>query len=117
MRVFKTKAFSRFARKEGIEDNLLWEVVERAEQGNIDADLGGGVIKQRIPRLGEGRDHVVFERLCCFVQDTDLFLYMVLPNMRKKTFNRMNTKSSKKWLTRCFRIQMKKYRKQSNGER
>ena len=27
----------------------------RAEHGQIDADLGGGVIKQRIARLGAGR--------------------------------------------------------------
>jgi len=29
--------------------------VDRAEQGLIDADLGGGVIKQRIARPGAGR--------------------------------------------------------------
>jgi len=33
----------------------LWNAVERAEQGQIDADLGGGVIKQRIARPGEGK--------------------------------------------------------------
>ncbi|MDP2098163.1 MAG: type II toxin-antitoxin system RelE/ParE family toxin [Methylobacter sp.] len=29
--------------------------MERAEQGQIDADLGGGVIKQRIARPGGGK--------------------------------------------------------------
>jgi hypothetical protein len=29
--------------------------VSRAEQGHIDADLGSGIIKQRIPRRGQGR--------------------------------------------------------------
>jgi hypothetical protein len=29
--------------------------VDRAENGLIDADLGGGVIKQRIARRGQGR--------------------------------------------------------------
>jgi hypothetical protein len=29
--------------------------IERAERGLIDADLGGGVIKQRVARPGEGR--------------------------------------------------------------
>jgi hypothetical protein len=33
----------------------LREAVARAEKGQIDADLGGGVIKQRIARLGQGR--------------------------------------------------------------
>lgn len=31
------------------------EVHQRAEQGLIDADLGGGVIKQRIARPGQGK--------------------------------------------------------------
>jgi len=54
-RIFKTKWFQRFARKQGIEDAALLEAVARAEKGQIDANLGGGVIKQRIPRPGEGR--------------------------------------------------------------
>jgi len=33
----------------------LREAVTRAEKGQIDADLGGGVIKQRIARPGHGR--------------------------------------------------------------
>jgi hypothetical protein len=53
--VFKTKWFHRFARKEGIDDAALLEAVARAEGGQIDADLGGGVIKQRIARPGQGR--------------------------------------------------------------
>lgn len=55
MRVFKNAWFERFARKEKISAEALWEVVERAEQGQIDADLGGGVIKQRIARPGGGK--------------------------------------------------------------
>lgn len=55
MRVFKNKAFARFARKSDIEDPDLWEAVDRAQRGLVDADLGGGVIKQRIARLGAGR--------------------------------------------------------------
>src|SRR5437660_12214531 len=34
---------------------MLREAVARAEQGGIDADLGGGVIKQRIARPGHGK--------------------------------------------------------------
>lgn len=54
-RIFKTKWFQRFARNQGIEDAALVEAVARAEKGQIDANLGGGVIKQRIARPGEGR--------------------------------------------------------------
>jgi hypothetical protein len=55
VRVFKTKWFERFARRERIADEALREAVARAERGLIDADLGGGVIKQRVARPGEGR--------------------------------------------------------------
>lgn len=55
MRIFKDKWFSRFARQNRIAERDLCEAVERAERGLIDADLGGGVIKQRIPRPNEGR--------------------------------------------------------------
>ena len=55
MAVFKTRAFMRFARKERIADEALRDAVARAERGLVDADLGGGVIKQRIARPGEGR--------------------------------------------------------------
>lgn len=36
-------------------DSALREAVRRAEGGLIDADLGGGVIKQRVARPGKGK--------------------------------------------------------------
>src|SRR3954453_5843689 len=55
MRLSKTKPFSRFARSNAITDRELCDAVQRASRGLIDADLGGGVIKQRIARKGEGK--------------------------------------------------------------
>ena len=55
MRIFKTKWFARYARREQIRDRSLCEAVLRAEQGLVDADLGGNVIKQRVARAGQGR--------------------------------------------------------------
>lgn len=55
LRAFKTKAFARFARREGIGDRMLCDAMERIARGLWDADLGGGVIKQRIARKGSGR--------------------------------------------------------------
>ena len=55
MRVFKVKDFARFARKAGIDDDALCEAVARAGHGLVDAVLGGGLIKQRVARRGEGR--------------------------------------------------------------
>jgi hypothetical protein len=55
VRAFKNSWFTRFARKEGIVDDELRAVVNQLESGQWDADLGGGVYKQRIARLGEGK--------------------------------------------------------------
>jgi hypothetical protein len=55
MRIFKNKAFTRFARKAGINDASLCKAVKDAENGLLDADLGGGVIKQRVARSGGGK--------------------------------------------------------------
>jgi hypothetical protein len=55
LRIFKTKFFVRFARKASLGDSALRKAIADAERGLIDADLGGGVIKQRVAREGEGK--------------------------------------------------------------
>lgn len=55
MRIFTSRWFQRFARKEGIANAALREAVVRAGKGQMDADLGGEVIKQRIARPGQGK--------------------------------------------------------------
>jgi len=55
MRIFRNQWITKFAKKHKISDSELIEAVERAGKGVIDADLGGGVIKQRIARQGQGR--------------------------------------------------------------
>jgi hypothetical protein len=52
VRILMTRWFRRFARKERVGDAALRDAVMRAERGQIDADLGGGVIKQRVARPG-----------------------------------------------------------------
>jgi len=46
---------ARFVRRERIIDADLVEAIDRAARGIIDADLGGGLIKQRVARPGQGR--------------------------------------------------------------
>jgi hypothetical protein len=55
MQVFKNKAFTRFARKQEISDAELCQSVWDAGRGLISADLGSGIIKQRIARKGHGK--------------------------------------------------------------
>jgi hypothetical protein len=55
LRAFKNTWFQRFGRKQRITDAALCRAVARASEGMIDADLGGGLIKQRIARPGGGK--------------------------------------------------------------
>ncbi|MEQ1712783.1 MAG: type II toxin-antitoxin system RelE/ParE family toxin, partial [Hyphomicrobium sp.] len=55
VRIFVVKGFARFQRRERLGNEALCEAVDRAERGLIDADLGAGLIKQRVGRPGQGR--------------------------------------------------------------
>jgi hypothetical protein len=55
VRIFKAKGVGKFARRERIADASLREAIQRADRGLIDADLGGGLIKQRVARAGQRR--------------------------------------------------------------
>ena len=55
MRILKTRLFAKFAKRERIGDSSLGEAIDRAGRGLVDADLGGGIIKQRVARQGQGR--------------------------------------------------------------
>lgn len=72
MRIFLTKSFDRFAKKQEIEDSTLRDAVDRANNGLIDADLGGGVIKQRIARRNKGRS-TGFRSIILFRSGKDAF--------------------------------------------
>jgi hypothetical protein len=55
LRVLKNKSFTRFAKKESLTNQDLLEAVDLANRGLISANLGGGLIKQRISRVGQGK--------------------------------------------------------------
>lgn len=54
-RVFKTRHFGRWMRKTALTETALCKAVAEMEQGLIDADLGGGVVKKRVPLPGRGK--------------------------------------------------------------
>lgn len=83
MRVFKTRWFARFARSEGIGDESLSEAISRAARGLIDADLGGGLIKQRVARRGRGRSGGYRVIIAYRVKERAVFLYGFAKNERE----------------------------------
>jgi len=80
LRIFKTKGLMRFARRERIADASLKQAIERAERGTIDADLGGGLIKQRIARPGQGRSGGFRVIVAYRVRGRAVFLYRFAKN-------------------------------------
>lgn len=55
IRIFQTKVFARLARAEGVDADWLIRCVTEAEDGLIEANLGRGLIKQRLARPGQGK--------------------------------------------------------------
>lgn len=82
MRIFKTKWFGRFAKKEKIDDTALIEAIERAECGLIDADLGSFLIKQRIAKEGQGRSKGYRTLIAHKYKNRAVFLYGFAKNER-----------------------------------
>jgi len=74
-RIYKNAWFEKFARKEKIEDATLVEAIRNAEKGLIDADLGGGVIKQRVARPGAGKSGGYRTIILFRAQDRAVFVY------------------------------------------
>jgi len=76
-RIFQNKPFKRFADKEGLKNDDLQKAINDAENGLIDADLGGGLIKQRIACHNKGKSNG-YRTLIVFKKDNKAFLYMAL---------------------------------------
>ena len=55
MHIFQNRSVARATRKEGVSDEACKSAIDDAERGLIDADLGSGLIKQRIAREGGGK--------------------------------------------------------------
>ena len=73
----------RYARRERIADSSLREAVERADHGSTDADLGGGVIKQRVARGGQGRSGGYRMLIAYRAGTRAVFLYAFAKNERE----------------------------------
>ena len=82
MLIFKTRTLARFAKREAISDESLVVAIETAKRGLIDANLGGGLIKQRVARPGQGK-RGGFRMLIGFRSDRAIFLFGFAKNERE----------------------------------
>lgn len=54
-RIFMTRAFARWLRRSSVAEAALSVAVAEMSAGLVDADLGGGVLKKRVPVPGRGK--------------------------------------------------------------
>ena len=98
MRVFKTKWFSRFARQEDSDDAKLVDAVQNIENGLVDADYGGGLIKQRIARDGEGKSGG-YRCIIAFKSETRSIFVFAFPKSEKENLTKIEVREYKKAAT------------------
>ncbi len=55
MQIYKTRWFRRWAKNEGLTDASLCIAIEEMRRGLFDADLGAGLFKKRVGRVGQGK--------------------------------------------------------------
>lgn len=55
MRIFKSKHFERWARKQDLHDDLLLQAIAEMKSGLVGVSLGGHLFKKRIATRGRGK--------------------------------------------------------------
>jgi hypothetical protein len=75
MRIFKTRHFTKWMRKSGLNDDLLVQAVTEMQQGLIDANLGSGLFKKRIGIAGRGKRGGVRTLVATNKDDRWFFVY------------------------------------------
>ena len=82
MRIFKTKWFAQWAKKEGLQSQALLLAVAEINQGLVDANLGGNVIKKRVAIGGRGKSGGARTLLAFRLEDRAFFLYGFAKNQQ-----------------------------------
>ncbi|MDL2226647.1 type II toxin-antitoxin system RelE/ParE family toxin [Deltaproteobacteria bacterium OttesenSCG-928-M10] len=95
MRIFKGNWFSHFAKKEKISDNALKIISKDLDQGQFDADLGGGVFKQRLARPGGGKSGG-YRLIICFRKGELAFFIYAYPKSSLANITATDLKNYKK---------------------
>ena len=82
MRIFKTKTFARWMRKEGLKDARLLNAIREMEDGQFGANLGGNVYKKRIALPGRGKRGSVRTLIAFHNGDRAFFIFGFAKNER-----------------------------------
>ena len=81
--IYKTRHFSRWARKAGLKDSFLKAAVLEIQCGLLEADLGGGIVKKRIALPGRGKRGNTRTLLATNLKDRWIFVFGFEKNERE----------------------------------
>jgi hypothetical protein len=88
VQILKILTFERWQKKRDLADHALRQAVVEMQQGLIDADLGGGVVKKRVARPGAGKRGGYRTILATNRHDRWIFLYGFEKNERDNIAHR-----------------------------
>ncbi len=81
--IYKTRHFTRWARKAGLKDSFLKTAVLEIQSGLLEADLGGGIVKKRIALPGRGKSGSARTLLATNLKDRWFFVFGFEKNERE----------------------------------
>lgn len=87
-KIFKTKLFSRWAKKAGLTNEALAGAVAEMSAGLVDVDLGGGVVKKRVAQPGQGKRGSTRTLLATNFNDRWFFIFGFEKNERNNITNK-----------------------------
>lgn len=82
MQTFKTKWFQRWAVRERLSDAALLVATDEIARGLVEANLGGNVIKKRVPLPGHGKRGGLRTLVAFRLDDKAFFIYGFAKNER-----------------------------------
>jgi hypothetical protein len=87
MRVFKTKHFAKWAKKECLSDIVLRSTVKEMGSGFFGAELGGCVYKKRVPLPGRGKSGGARTILAFRIEGKAFFIFGYAKNSQETVSN------------------------------
>ena len=82
MRIFKSRTFARWMRKEGLDDAGLVDAISEMGEGQIGANLGGKIYKQRVALPGRGKSGSVRALIAYQNGERAFFVFGFAKNVR-----------------------------------
>ncbi len=105
--ILKTRLFHKWAIKQSLSDEQLVLTIEEIENGQIDANYGGGLYKKRVANKGRGKSKSARTLIAVKINDRAFFLY----GFEKKQKSNINDKEKT-----AYKILAKSFLSMTNDE-